>query len=545
MNVADTLVHRLSEIGIRRLFTVPGDYTLALLDHFLPGPIQLVGTCNELNAAYAADGYARVNGVGALCVTYCVGGLSALNGVAGSYAERVPVVVVTGGPSREQRGQQRMVHHSAGAFTSQLEAYRPVTAAAVILDDPSRAAAQIDEVLAACLYEKRPVYLELPTDVLRLECGTAARFVMPKPPTDESALGAAVDAARERIQKAQRPVVLSGVEILRHHLEANVARLCRRAGLPFGAGLLGKSSVDETNDGFLGIYQGGVSGDEVKAAVEGSDALLILGGWLADSSTGGFSHGGDPANVIHANVGSVRIAGRIYEPIALDAFIDALADALPERPRPAKLASPPVYGTTPYAPEAGRALTMARFMDWLQGFLDEEMLLVAETGDALFWSADLKMPAVGAYVCQGYYLSIGFSVPAALGLSLAAPDKRVVVLVGDGAFQMTCQELSTIVRQGLRPIVFLLNNDGYAVERMIHDGPYNEIAAWRYHRITEMLGGKGHECRTEDELAAAVESAGKSNELSLIEVRIGRDDVSPTFRRLGQIIARRNVPGRA
>jgi TPP-dependent 2-oxoacid decarboxylase len=543
MKIADYLVHRLQEIGIRKMFSVPGDYTLGLLDHFLPGPIDIVGTCNELNAAYAADGYARVNGVGALCVTYCVGGLSALNGVAGSYAERVPVVVVTGGPSLSQRAQRRMVHHMSGEFTAQLEAFSPVTVGARIIEKAEYAAAQIDELLVLCLHHKRPVYIELPTDVLGLDCGEPGPLAIAPPPSSPGLLAKAVTEASRRIAGAKQPVVLAGIEILRYHLEDKVARLCRRAGLPFGTGLLGKSSVDESAEGFYGVYQGGLSRPEVRELVEGSDALLILGGWLADSSTGGFSHGGDDHDVISANVGRVRFGSRIHEPIALDAFIDALTEALPERPCAVPVPSPRVFGQEAYAPQAGAPVRMARLMERVQAFIDKDTLLLAETGDSIFWSADIQMPAVGSYICQGYYLSIGYAIPATLGVAMAAPGKRVVTLVGDGAFQMTGQELSTIVRAGLRPIVIVLNNDGYAAERAIHDGPYNEIARWKYHRITEVFGGRGYEVRTEDQLEAALSEAAASQELSLIEVHIDRDDISPTFQRFAKILGQRNVSG--
>jgi indolepyruvate decarboxylase len=544
MNIADYLVHRLQEIGIHKLFSVPGDYTLGLLDHFLPSNIQLVGTCNELNAAYAADGYARVNGVGALCVTYCVGGLSALNGVAGSFAERVPVVVVTGGPSLAQRAQRRMVHHTSGEFTAQLEAFLPVTVGARILENADYAAAQIDELLILCLHHKRPVYIELPTDVLRLECGEPGPLSLGLPPSSPDVLARAVEEARMRITGARRPVVLSGVEILRYHLEDKVARLCHRAGLPFGTGLLGKTSVDESADGYYGIYQGGLSRPEVQSLVEESDALLILGGWLADSSTGGFSHGGDDEDVISANVGRVRFGKRVMEPIALDAFIDALTDALPERTRAVSGPAPRVYGREPYTVQPGAPIRMSRLMDRLQDFIGQSTILLAETGDAIFWSADLQMPAVDSYIAQAYYLSIGYTIPATLGVALAAPtSKRVVTLVGDGAFQMTCQELSTIVRAGLTPIVIVLNNDGYSVERAIHDGPYNEIARWKYHKITEVVGGRGYEVKTEDQLELALGEAVGNRELTVIEVRIERDDISPTFRRFAKIISARNVSG--
>lgn len=542
MKIAEYLVRRLEEIGIRKLFTVPGDYTLALLDYFLPSRIQLVGNCNELNAAYAADGYARVNGVGAVCVTYCVGGLSALNGVAGSNAERVPVVVVTGGPSRAQRSQHRMVHHSSGEFGAQLEAYTPVTVAARIIDNPLYAAQQIDELLGLCLHHKQPVYLELPTDVLGLECGEPGPLAVPSAATDPVALAEAVEEARARLVRAERPVVLSGVEVLRYHLEDHVARFCRRTGIPFGTGVLGKSSVDESAPGYFGLYMGGLSRPEVVELVDRGDALLIFGGWLADSSTGGFSQSSDERNTIAANGGKVRISRHFYEPVALGAFIDALTDAMPEQPRSAvAFPSPRVFETADPWPAPGRAMTMRRFMERLQRFLTRDMLLIAETGDSIFWSAELVMPAIGSYLSQGYYLSIGFAIPATLGVGLGAPGKRVVAMVGDGAFQMTCQELSSIVRAGLNPIVFVFNNDGYGIERVIHDGPYNDIAPWRYHRITEALGGRGYDVRTEEQLEAALREAEASRELSLIEVHIDRNDVSPTFRRFGEILGRQNV----
>ncbi|MBI4863131.1 MAG: alpha-keto acid decarboxylase family protein [Candidatus Riflebacteria bacterium] len=504
MKIAHYLVRRLESVGLRHMFNVPGDYTLALLDYFLESKIELIGTCNELNAAYAADGYARVKGIGAVCVTYCVGGLSALNGVAGSYAENVPVVVVTGGPSRAARAKGTMMHHSAGAPWSQLEAFRQFTVDARIIADPVRAHRDVDEAISNCLRHKRPVYLEFPTDVLSLQCPEIEDLPPTAPLNDDATLKEALDEATAMLTRARAPVLLSGAEVMRLHLEDDVERLMRASGFPTGVGLMGKSSVNESDPRYFGLYMGGLSREPVLKRIQESDAVLVVGGWLTDSTTGGFSYRIDENKTIAANAGRVRIGHHVFEPVDLGAFVKGLTERFLERsPLACGNETPDVFGSQPYVARE-EPLTMRRFMERIQRLLSERTMLVCDMCDGLFWSSELLIPRRGSFICQGYYLSIGYGTPAALGVGIAAPEKLVIALVGDGGFQLTCQEFSTIVRTGAKAVVFVLNNDGYGVERIIHDGPYNEIAPWKYHRLTEVLGGHGFDVRTETELERAM-----------------------------------------
>ncbi|OGV66402.1 MAG: hypothetical protein A3K19_02260 [Lentisphaerae bacterium RIFOXYB12_FULL_65_16] len=538
LTISQYLIGRLQDIGVAHMFGVPGDYVLDFLDQVVASPLQWVGTCNELNAGYAADGYARMKGIGAATVTYGVGGLSILNAVAGAYAERVPLVLVSGAPPTGRRQSGALVHHLVANYRLQYEIFGKVTVDAAILDDPDTAPEQIDRVLSRCVAERRPVYLELPADMARRTCANRAQVPPPPMPrSDPDSLRECVEEVVALLGKAKHPVVLVGAEVSRLRLGSEVLGLVEWLELPFAAMLSSKSVLPELHPQFIGLYQGNWSRPVVRQQVESADCLLSFGVWMTDIDTGMFSVRLDPRNLVGAGGGQVQIRSHYYHGIQLGDFVQALAAAAKPRSYLASHPAEPYRPRVAFQPVDGAPLTAARFYERVDCFLDDRMVLLAEPGDAFCAAADFHVEEAKNFIVQVFYASIGYCTPAALGVSLACPGKRAVVLAGDGAFQMTAQEVSTLMRHGCPAIILLVNNDGYLVERVLHeDGPYNDIQRWSYAKLPEVFG-KNAVCMkvtTEGELDRALTLAQKETaRLVFIEAQIGRLDASAGLARLG------------
>ncbi|MFH1476470.1 MAG: thiamine pyrophosphate-binding protein [Verrucomicrobiota bacterium] len=534
------LLHRLQEADIHHLFGVPGDYVLDFLDEVIASPIQWVGTCNELNAGYAADGYARLNGAGAAVVTYCVGGLSILNAVAGAYAERVPLIVISGAPPARRREAGALVHHLVSDYYLQLDIFKKVTIDAAILTDPETAPDEIDRVIRNGRLHKLPVYLELPADMARTSCRLPAPLASPAIlHTDAENLKRCLQEAAELLNRAARPIVLAGVELLRFGLGGNLLQLVEGLELPFATMLSSKSVLPELHPQFIGIYQGSWSRETVRRQVESSDCLLSLGVWMTDLDTGMFSDNLDNRRMIAVGNGQARISGHHYRNVQLGDFIRGLMPLVQPR---SYLSSHPVESCQtkmPFIPEKSRKLTALRLYERLNTFLDDRMILLAEPGDAFCAALDFHIEEAENFIVQAFYTSIGYCTPAALGVAFARPGKRPVVLTGDGAFQMTAQELSTLIKQKCPAIILIINNDGYLIERVLHkDGPYNDIPMWNYVSLPATLGGGAHaigiRVTTEGELEHALTSAvTEQDKLFLIELCLPNRDCSTGLNRLG------------
>lgn len=533
------LVHRLEEAGIGHVFGVPGDYVLDFLDQVTHSSLRWVGTCNELNAGYAADGYARLHGLGAAVVTYGVGGFSILNAVAGAYAEQVPLVVVSGAPPALRRQTGAMVHHLTTDYLLQFELFRKITVDGAMLVNPQTAPDEIDRVLAACRAHQRPVYLELPMDMARTACRAPQPLAARPPPASEpEALAECVSEAARRLNAAQHPVVLAGVELPRFGLAETALRLIEKVELPYATTVGSKSALPELHPQFVGLYQGALSRPAVRQEIETADCVLALGVWMTDFDTGGFSVKLEPRQLISANSESVRIGFHTYPGVRLADFIAALEPALTPRPFAASHPAHPMRMKSCFEAQPGAPLTVRRFFARLDSFLNDDMILLVEPGDAVCAAPDLYIEEPENFIAQAYYLSIGYCTPAALGVSLARPRKRAVVLTGDGAFQMTAQEVSTLLRQNCPAIFFLLNNRGYMIERKLHaDGPYNDIGDWQYHRLPDALGGGAVTRRvtTEDELEEALATAlTERDRFVFIELCFPDGDCSAALDALGE-----------
>ncbi|BET68781.1 thiamine pyrophosphate-binding protein [Opitutales bacterium ASA1] len=540
LSIGEYLIRRLHALGVRHVFGIPGDYVLGFYDMLERSPLEVVNTCDEQGAGFAADAYARVHGLGALCVTYCVGGLKVANAVAGAYAEKSPVVVISGSPGIGERARDPLLHHKVRDFDTQKKVFEQLTVASAVLDDARTAFREIDRVLSAALRFKRPVYLELPRDLVGA-CGPADHApAEERGESDPRTLRTAVNEAVTRINAARRPVILADVELHRFHLQEHVVRFARRTQIPVAATLLGKSVVGEQHPFYLGVYEGAMGRDEVRRHVEGSDCLVMLGAFMTDINLGVFTARLDPARSIYATSERLSVGLHRYDDVRFEDFVPALVRARVRKrtlPRIQRVDARP--SKRPGSP--GAALTVAEVFAQLNAFLDGGTVVVADVGDALFGAADLFIHQRTEFLGPAYYTSMGFAIPAALGVGKAKPDARALVVVGDGAFQMTGMELATLVRNRLDPVVVVLNNSGFGTERPMQDGPYNDVARVDYHRFPELLGAdRGWKADTAGAFAEALrEARERRGELVLIEAVLDPHDRSPALTRLTKRLAER------
>ena len=545
--VAEYLLTRLKVIGVDHLFGVAGDFVLGFFNQVLKSELKYVGTCNELNAAYAADGYARIHGIGAFSSTYGVGELSAINGVAGAFAERVPVVVITGSPATINFRTRPLLHHTLGDYQIPLRMYEKITVASTQLDSAETAPAEIDRVLSACLSHQQPVYISLPSDVVTMRCKRPDTFIFPmRPPSDQVALREAIKEAVTMLNKAKKPIVIGDVELIRFKLQKEFAGLLDKTGFPYVTMMLGKTLLSEHHPQFIGLFEGDRSREYVRNRVESADCILQLGALMTDFNTGGFTTNLDDSKIISANIGYVKIKHHYYENVHLHDFILELTKKLSRRDHESldiQCASDGCVHrhTVPYIADAQKPLTIKRFFDRMSHFIENNSIVVAETGVSLFSAAEMLMPEGVRFIGQTFYGSIGYTVGATLGACMAAQDRRTVLFVGDGSFQVTCQDLSTMIRNHLKPVIFLINNDGYTIERVITDQPYNDIQPWNYNKLMEIFGGGlGLDVHTEGELEDALGKAAVTDSLVFIEIHTGRLDCPESLRSAGRSMAKSN-----
>jgi len=527
MPLGQFLFEYLYRCGVRHSFGVPGDFALPTFTWLEKSKIQSVIMTHEPSAGFAADAYSRINGIGLVCVTYCVGGLNVLNAIAGAYAEKSPVVVVSGAPGRKDREKDPLLHHKVKTFETQRRVYDEVTVASTVLLDEQRAASEIVRCVEACLRHKRPVYLEVPHDMVDREIPILGFSPGEPQPSDPHVLRAALDETLALIRVAKKPVILAGVELARYRCAGLALRMAERMNIPIAADLLSKSAVPEIHRLYLGVYGGVMSSDElVRNYVESADLVLMLGTFITDMSMGFNTARLDRSRTVLATTERVNVQYHRYDSIQFREFLEALATA---RVTPKLFKRPKVEGLpTPLKKNEGsQALSMVDVFRILSLHLDERCCVIADIGDAIFGAVGIRAARQPQFIAPAYYMSMGFAVPAGVGVALAAKKLRPYVLVGDGAFQMTGVEISTAVRLGLNPIVILLNNDGYGTLRQLRSGAFNTITQWRYARICELVGGGSSvTVSTKGEFDSALVRARKSDRVFVIELKIPRDDVS-------------------
>jgi indolepyruvate decarboxylase len=541
-SIGQYLIQRLQDYGLKDLFGIPGDYVLSFYSLLEESPINVVGCTREDCAGFAADAYARLNGLGAVCVTYCVGGLSVCNSIAGAYAEKSPVVVISGSPGLNERDNNPLLHHKVRDFRTQMEVFEKLCVAGTELSDPINAFREIDRVLYAAARFKRPVYIEIPRDMVHVVPHVSHSFQQPELASDLPAAAEAADEAAQLIGNSKKPIILAGVEIHRFSLQDKLLAFAEQSQIPIAATLLGKSVIRETHPLYVGLYEGAMGQAEVTQFVEDSDCLVLLGTFMTDLNLGIYTANLDPAKCIYATSEQLRIHHHHYHGVLLGDFIGELTKrnaTPPKREVPSSLQRQ--RGDFRLDPEA--PITIERMIARLNEQIDDESIVIADIGDSLFAATELQTHDRTDFISPAYYTSMGFSVPAALGAQVARPDDRVIVITGDGAFQMTGMELSTIVRHGFSPIIIVLDNHGYGTERFLHEGDweYNEIHGWNYSKLPEVLGGgTGYDVSTESDFDNAISQAWQDrSEMSLIQVHLSDDDASQAMRRLAERLSHR------
>ena len=539
------LLNRLSEEGVNHVFGVPGDYVLGFYDLLVHSSLQHIGTTREDTAAFAADGYARCHGMGALAVTYGVGALNVVNAIAGAYAESSPVVVISGAPGLNEQRKDPLIHHRFGPFQFQKEIFERITCATVVIDDPLIAFRQIDRALALARRHSKPVYIEIPRDVVHVPGFAITAEKGEQPVSDQHALAEAIQETLMLLRQAQRPVALAGVELHRRELQDDLLQFVQKANIPVAATMTGKSVLGERHRHYIGVYEGAMGSERARHIVENSDLLLTFGMQFNDVDLGGYTATLNPAQMVRAFQEEVFIRHHHYPQVLLGDFLAALAKDAP------RVAAPlPDADTGPTAtgfPWKNQEMTVARMMGRLNDGLTPDMTLVCDVGDCLFASVDLRVHERTQFLASAFYTSMGFAMPAALGAAVARPDRRPLILVGDGAFQMTGTELSTIARLKLNPIVIVLNNKGYSTERFILEGPFNDIASWRFDRLGEVFGPlQGFNVNSEEEFESAFKTALATKGMpSLLNVHLRPDDPSPGMRRLAEHLSHTLSKGKA
>ncbi|MFL5782828.1 MAG: alpha-keto acid decarboxylase family protein [Thermoleophilaceae bacterium] len=527
--VGNYLVDRLHQLGLGHLFSIAGDYTIDWLNNYVePGPIQVIEEVNELNAGYAADGYARMKGIGALCVTYSAGALCAVNAIAGAYTERVPVVLLSGAPSLKQTISFEQTGFSAHHFISgrqtDLQVYEYLTVATGRIDNPDLAPMLIDQALTRCITERRPVYLELLDDIVDQACERPASALRPaRILSDPASLEGAVSTISEELGKAANPLLWIGVEVDRLGLQEQTLALIRQLNIPYVTQLLDKGVLPESDPLFAGVFDGQASSAHVTELAKGSDFVLALGVWLTDLNSLGWEV--DFGKTAFVSFDAVKYGTYFSPQVALPQFIDGLLAKQVTRPAPS-VPDPPAHEAPKVEPND--EITYQGFFDFIPQFIEPDTIVGCDASMNYFGALLLGVP--GRFIAQSSYSSIGYIAPAATGICLAKEaSQKVMVLAGDGGFQMSAQCLSTQTRFGLDPIIFIINNGVYGVEQWLADAsvfhtdaPFYKscvLHPWEYSKLADVFGCRGWKVTTYGELEEAISGAlAHSGSPSVIQV---------------------------
>ncbi len=567
MDIAEALIEALLHRGVRRVYGVPGDYVLGLFDRFERSSIEMVCTAGEEGAGFAADAHARLHGLGVAVVTYGVGALKLLNPVAGAYAERSPVLVISGAPGLRESDGHALLHHSIRASYTQQRFFDEVCAETARLDSGRTAASEISKVFAAMQRQSRPGYLELPRDCLTRPlpwplAPSAAPVAAPEPAPLHRQWG---ETLLTWLRSRERPVVLAGIELHRFGLQADLLTLLERERWPFATSLSAKSLLNEYHPLCLGLYEGAAGPAPVRDLVEGSDGLLILGMPLQDLDTGIFTMNLQADHVVRVEMaeGLRWSQGDLdsLDPVALlQVWLEAPAPATDLHPLDTPIAKPlePPIDTpidsvnrfekdqAAFLPAPGVAITVRRLVAALNARLNTDMVVVVDPGDALFAAADLRLPAASDFLACGYWASLGFAIPACIGVWGGADNPKVkpLVVLGDGSFLMSANELATLARYQIPALVVVLDNGGYGTERPMLDGPFNDVQPVDHVALALAYGFQAAQrVQLEDDLEHALtDLLAFDNGPTLLAVEIQPGDVSDVLRNLTAALAKRVRP---
>jgi indolepyruvate decarboxylase len=528
--VADFLFERIKENNVECTFGIPGDFVLPVYAAQVKAGLKTVVMCHEPAVGFAADAYARIRGLGVALVTYGAGGLNMVNATALAYAEESPLLVVSGSPETRFRGGKPQLHHCVKTFDTQYKVYAEVTETQALIDDPHTAQKSIEGVLNSIRKTSRPGYIEMPRDNVNAEF-----TVQERPPDsvkgESASLQEAIGETLDSLKAAKQAVLFAGAHLKRFGLMKEVVLIADALNIPVVTSILGKASFPESHPNFIGTYFGKFGEPNVREFVESSDCILCLGALLTEMETGGYSANLPPEKLILANAQELNVGFHNYKHANLRAFVEQLSASITSGGMGGKKFSIPKLDTAPFdhSPQASE-LSVGAMIDQLNKFADENYAIVSDVGDCLYAGLSIK---TDEFIAAGYYSSMGFGVPAGIGAQLARPKVRSIVLVGDGGFQMTGNELSAAVRSGINPIVIVFNNSSYAMLRFIDQKrDYYDLSPWDFCAYATALGAKAMRAKTKQEFAQALKVAEGSETPFLIDAVIAETDISPTLKRL-------------
>lgn len=546
MSIGKYLLDGLQKRGVNEIFGVPGDYILRFDKLIEQHSIRYINATRENTSGYMADAYARLRGLGVACITYGVG-INITNALSQAFVESSPLVVISGSAGSSDFCTDIKLHHLINQSMAnlgdqtQLDIFKYVTAGQVILNNPATAGEQIDYILDLCMTVKKPVYIEIPRDMVD------APLILPNKKrtsslslnhqSDLKALEEAMHELEAILKTCHQPVIWVGHEIQRYQLQSNLLTFAEKYRIPIVSSLLGKTTISEYHPLFVGVYQGDMSRPEVVEFVNKCDCMFMLGLMLTDVETGIFTAKLDHEMKVIMSSETIEIGHHHYKKVVFSDFIKHLAksdlNVRFHNDYPASIDR----DIPPFKPKPGKKTTTKRVFECIQHHLKKDHFVIADIGDSLFASADLILDQNSFLACASFG-SLGFATPGSIGAQICMPQCRVIAIVGDGAFQMTSMELSTAVRYHLDPIIIVLNNHGYATERPIIEGGYNDIHNWNYAEIPRILdGGIGIKAQTEEELEKAIKEAlSQRGTFYLIEVELDKMDFSPAMQRFSKAL---------
>ena len=534
--LAPHIFELLHQQGVQHSFGIPGDFALTLYDALAKSKIDPIIMTHEPCVGFAADAYSRIRGLGLAVVTYSVGGLNMVNAVAGAYAEKSPLIVLSGSPGVQERREKDLLHHKIKTFDTQRRVYEEITLYAATLDDPATADLQIRRAINYAKTFKRPVYLEIPRDMVDAEIEETKYLPPPIKQTDSAALTEAISETLAMLHQAKSPVLLAGAEVHRFGLQEKVVALAEKLGVPVCSTMLGKSVFPEGHPQYIGIYNGEAGDPYVRNTVEESDCLIMLGVFMTDINLGMFTAHLEPKRTVYVTSERIAIKHHEYPNVLFEDMIATLASSK-ELPNYDSSLIAPMQPRV--APDSG-TISMSGLMYELNQFIDGNTLLVTDVGDALFAADDIKMQEGTSFLCPAFYASMGFGVPGVIGAQLADPFRRAIALVGDGAFQMTGMELLIAKRLGLNPIIIVVNNGSFTSLRSMghEEADFVKIASINYAQFATLLGGTGFVVETGAQFKQALHKARDSESFSIIDVRLFPEDISPALQRMSELFAK-------
>ena len=545
MEIGHFLNQRLTALGIQHVFGVPGDFNLSYLEQIEEhDALEFVGNCNELNAAYAADGYARVHGFSALVTTYGVGDLSALNGIAGAYAENIPMVHISGIPPLHAVQSGALIHHTLvdGNYDNIMNCMKEFTVAQTRLT-PANAAAEIDRVLKQCFLERRPVHIQLPSDITHIQIEVdEAPLKFKLTDSDPQILLHVVNEITTALAQAKKPIFLVDIEADRFGVTDLILAIAEKASIPFASLSTAKNIMNESSNLYLGTYVGGASQPHIRQAVEDSDCLISIGVRLTDVGTGYFTQQ-LPQKYIHLTRQHATVFSQDYPAVNLQQVLEGVYQQVPAKKVSKPMLETPVVEKNVSSADDQDLLSHDVLWRHVGQFFQDQDIIIGEVGTSNSALSGVRLPQTAKYISQPVWGSIGYTLPALLGTLFAAPKRRQILFIGDGSIQLTIQELSTIIRHDLKPIIFVLNNGGYTIERLIlgEKAVYNDIQNWNYTEIGQAFNGKNsyqkYIVETVGQLKSTLENLQQSDSMVVIELKLPAMDAPLSLHKFADAVA--------